>query len=438
MNAAVAPMKPQVEAKQVPEASEAASPKHISLSSADVARIRRDFPVLHQSANGHPLVYLDNGATTQKPNCVIDAMTEFYRHDYGTVRRGVYALSARATQRFEDVREQVARFLNAQSANEIVFTRGTTEAINLVAWGYGRAFVQAGDEIIISALEHHANIVPWQQVCLEKGATLKVIPVNDDGVLDMDAYVSLLSDRTKLVAVGHVSNSLGTINPIQYIIAKAHERGVPVLVDGAQGAPHCAVDVQAWDADFYVFSGHKIYGPSGIGVLYGKMSLLSKMVPYQTGGDMIQSVSFEKTTFAPPPRRFEAGTPPIVEVIGLGEALRYVSEIGMDAIGRYEHALLVESTEKLSAIPQVRIIGTAPEKAAVVSFVIDGVHPHDIGTLLDEEGIAVRAGHHCAQPVMERYGVPATARASFSFYNTPAEIDALVAGIHKIIQVFGE
>lgn len=406
-------------------------------SSFPVETIRKDFPVLHQEFYGRPLVYLDNAATTQKPNAVIDRMTRFYREEYGTVRRGVYALSEKATQAYEQARAHIARFINAPLSCEVILTKGTTEAINLVATSFGRPFVGAGDEVLISAIEHHANIVPWQQLCLEKGATLKVIPVNDAGELDMDAYVRLLSDKTKIVAVNHVSNALGTVNPIKFIIDKAHEQGIPVLIDGAQGISHIPVDVQALGCDFYAFSGHKLYGPSGIGVLYGRMKHLEAMTPYQFGGEMIESVTFEKTTFAKPPRKFEAGTPPIAEVIGLGEAVDYLSKIGMDAINTYENELLEYATERVAAIPSVRIIGTAENKASVLSFAIEGVHPHDIGTVLDREGIAIRAGHHCAQPVMDRFQVPATARASFAFYNRIDEVDRLVEGIETVIKVFG-
>lgn len=401
-----------------------------------VAKIRQDFPVLQEQVYGRPLVYLDNAATTQKPNAVIDRMSDFYRHEYGTVRRGVYALSEKATQAYEQARAKVSRFINAPISCEVLFTKGTTEAINLVATSYGRPFLSAGDEVIISAMEHHANIVPWQQLCLEKGATLRVIPMNDNGELLMDDYRALLNERTKIVAVNHVSNALGTINPIKRIIDLAHQAGAVVLIDGAQGVSHIPVDVQALDCDFYAFSGHKLYGPSGIGVLYAKLKHLDRMVPYQFGGEMIESVTFEKTTFAKAPRKFEAGTPPIVEVIGLGEAIDYLNRIGMAAIGAYEASLLTYATERLEAMPEVKIIGTAAHKASVVSFEIENVHPHDIGTLLDREGIAIRAGHHCAQPVMERFGVPATARASFSFYNTQEEIDKLVQGIGTVIKVF--
>ncbi len=402
----------------------------------DVQRIRADFPVLAQEVYGKPLVYLDNAATTQKPLAVIDRIHRYYSQENGTVRRGVYKLSEQSTLAFEESRRKVKELLNAPSQSEIIFTSGTTESINLVAHSYGRAFLKAGDEVLISAMEHHANIVPWQQVCAEKGARLVVAPINDAGEIVMTEFDRLLGPKTRLVAVGHVSNALGTINPVREIIEKAHALDVPVLVDGAQSAPHMPVDVQALDCDFYAFSGHKIYGPTGVGVLYGKMKYLDVMPPYQCGGDMIHSVSFEKTTFAKPPARFEAGTPAIAQVIGLGTAIDYVNGIGLEAIAAYEDELLRYATERLSAIPEVRIIGTAREKAAIVSFTIRGAHPHDIGTVLDREGIAVRAGHHCAQPVMERFGVPATARASFSFYNTREEIDALAQGIQSVIRLF--
>ncbi len=402
----------------------------------DVERIRADFPILKQKIHGHPLAYLDNAATTQKPLSVIERMTDFYMNEYATVRRGVYEMSARATIAYDEVREKVARFINAPSSSEIVFVRGTTEAINLVASGYGRPFVQAGDEVVISAIEHHANIVPWQQLCQEKGAVLKVIPVNDDGELDIEAYQALLTDKTRIVSVNHISNSLGTINPIKAMIDMAHQRGIPVLIDGAQSIQHMPIDVQALDCDFFAFSSHKIYGPTGIGVLYAKRQHLNAMVPYQTGGDMIESVTFEKTTFAKAPNKFEAGTPAIAEVIGLGAALDYINAVGYENIQPYEHHLLTYATQALLQIEGLRIIGNAREKASVISFVFDDIHPHDVGTLLDSRGIAVRAGHHCTQPVMERFHVPATTRASFSFYNTQQEIDALVDGLRMVTQVF--
>jgi cysteine desulfurase/selenocysteine lyase len=402
-----------------------------------VDRIRSDFPVLDQTVNGQPLVYLDNGATTQKPSAVIDAMADFLRHDYGTVRRGVYALSVKATQAYEGVRSQVARFMNAPSTEQIIFTKGTTEAVNLVATGYGAAFLKPGDEVVITQMEHHANWVPWQQVCLRTGATLKLAPITDEGVLDLDALAALLTPNTKLVAVTHVSNVLGTVNPIQQIVEMAHQHGAVVFVDGAQAAPHTAIDVQALGCDFYAFSGHKLYGPTGVGVLYGKTEHLLAMQPYQFGGDMIDTVSFEKTTFAKPPAKFEAGTPPITEVIGLGAALQYVTDLGLPAIAAHEHHLLTLATDALQALPGLRIIGTAPNKASVISFVLEDIHPHDVGTLLDGFGIAVRAGHHCAQPLMERFKVPATTRASFGIYNTERDIDALVAGIQRVQALFG-
>lgn len=402
----------------------------------DAVALRADFPTLRRTINGHPLVYLDNAATSQKPQAVIDRMNRFYTEEYSTVRRSIHLLSAEATRAYEATRRTAAQLLNAPESRRIIFTKGTTEGINLVAHGYGRKFVGEGDEIIISATEHHANIVPWQMLCEEKGARLRVIPVDDRGELILEAYEKLLTDRTKLVAVGHVSNALGTIHPVEDVIRLAHARGVPVLVDGAQAAPHMPVDVRALDCDFYVFSGHKACGPTGVGVLYGKAEWLERMNPFLGGGDMIESVTFEKTTYAPIPHKFEAGTPPIAEVIGLGTALEYLRRIGLEAIAAYEHELLERATARLAAIPGVRIIGTARRKAAIISFVVEGVHPHDLGTLLDQEGVAIRAGHHCAQPVMARYGVPATARASFAFYNLPSEVEALGAAVEKAIAVF--
>ncbi len=389
-----------------------------------------------QTVHGKPLVYLDNAATAQKPLAVIDRLNRFYRNEYATVHRGVYTMSQRATQEMEDVREKCRDFLNAKRQAEIIFVRGTTEAINLVAKGYGRKFFKAGDEIIISGLEHHANIVPWQQICKERQTVLKVIPVNDAGELILEEYKKLLSPRTKLVAVNHVSNALGTVNPIKEIAALAHEAGAVFLADGAQGITHKKVDVQDLGCDFYCFSGHKIYGPTAVGVLYGKLDLLSVMDPYQTGGEMIETVTFERTTFAKPPRRFEAGTPAIAEIIGLGAAIDYVRALGYERIAAHEDLLLAEATKKLSAIPGLRIIGTAREKASVVSFVMEAAHPHDIGTVLDQEGIAIRSGHHCAQPVMQRFGVPATARASFALYNTVGEVDTLVRALAKVKEIF--
>jgi cysteine desulfurase/selenocysteine lyase len=402
----------------------------------DVQRIRRDFPILAQQVHGKPLVYLDNAASAQKPHAVIDAVARFDSTDYANIHRGVHTLSQRATEAFEAARDRVQRLLNAADRKEIIFTRGTTESINLVAHSYARSTLNLGDEIVISAMEHHSNIVPWQMVCRERGAVLRVIPMNDDGELDLDAYEKILGPHTRLVAVVHVSNALGTVNPVRQMIEVAHRRGIPVLLDGAQAVPHLAVDVQALDCDFYAFSSHKLYGPSGVGVLYGKTAWLDAMPPYQGGGEMISAVTFEKTFYKGLPGKFEAGTPNITGVVGLGAAIDYVHGVGLDAVGAYEHELLAYATARLEAIPQVRIIGTAREKAGVVSFVIDGIHPHDIGTILDREGIAVRTGHHCAQPVMQRFAVPATTRASFAFYNTRAEVDALVAGIGKVLEVF--
>jgi cysteine desulfurase/selenocysteine lyase len=402
----------------------------------DVERVRRDFPALHQQVHGKPLIYLDNAATSQKPQVVIDALTAYYSRENSNVHRGVHLLSEKATQAYETGRACVQRFLNAADTREIVFVRGATEGINLVAASYGRTWVGAGDEIIISAIEHHSNIVPWQILCEEKGAVLRVIPVNDDGELLLDEYARLLGARTKFVAVGHISNALGTINPIEQMIEMAHRQGVPVLIDGAQAAPHLRVDVRALDCDFYVFSGHKTLGPTGIGVLYGKAEWLERMPPYQGGGDMIASVTFEKTTYNALPYKFEAGTPHIAGVIGLGVALDYLSGLGLDRVVAYERELLAYGTAALHAVPGVRIIGTARKKASVLSFVVDGVHAHDVGTILDHAGVAVRAGHHCAMPVMQRFGVPATVRASLAFYNTREELDALVAGLHDVRGIF--
>jgi cysteine desulfurase/selenocysteine lyase len=402
----------------------------------DVDKVREDFPVLKQRIHGKPLVYLDNAATAQKPFAVIDAIRKFHEVDCANIHRGVHELSQRSTAAYEETRSKAKRFLNARAKNELIFVRGTTEGINLVASSWGRKNVKEGDEIVISALEHHSNIVPWQMLCEEKGAKLRVIPMDDRGELLLDEYEKLLGPRTRMVAVGHVSNALGTINPVRQIIEMAHRAGALALIDGAQAAPHMKVDVQALDADFYTFSGHKVIGPTGIGILYGKARLLNAMPPYQGGGDMIKSVTFEKTIYADLPYKFEAGTPNIAGGIGLGAAFDYVTRIGLDNIAAYEHELLVYGTEALSRIPGLRILGTAREKAAVLSFVIEGIHPHDIGTVLDRQGIAVRTGHHCAQPVMERLGVPATTRASLAFYNTPAEIDALAAGLGKVKEIF--
>ena len=403
----------------------------------DVATVRRDFPVLAGTANGKPLVYLDNAATSQKPRQVIEALTRFYTEENANIHRGVYELSQRATLAYERARANIQRFLNAADPHEIVFVRGATEAINLVATTMTRSRLRREDEIVVSAMEHHSNIVPWQIACELTGARLRVIPMNEAGELDLEALAALLNERTRLVAVTHVSNSLGTINPVRTIARMAHDAGVPVLVDGAQAAPHLPIDVQDLGADFYAISGHKMFGPTGIGVLYGRTELLDDLPPYQGGGEMIRSVTFEETTYAPLPAKFEAGTPHIAGAIGLGAAVDYIRHLSWDWIEQHEHDLLAYATEALTAIPGVRIIGTAREKAAVLSFVMDGIHAHDIGTILDQEGIAIRAGHHCTQPVMERLGVPATARASFAFYNTRAEVDALAQGVAKVREVFG-
>lgn len=402
----------------------------------DVNRIREDFPILKQQIRGKPLVYLDNAASAQKPQVVIDTLSRFYSTSYANIHRGIHWLSERSTEAYESTRANVQCFLGAAEASEILFVRGTTEAINLVAQTYGRTHVRAKDEILISTMEHHSNIVPWQMLCEATGAVLRIAPINDDGELLLDEFERLLTPRTKLAAIAHVSNVLGTINPIRRIVELAHRYNVPVLVDGAQAVPHLAVDVQTLDCDFYAFSGHKLFGPTGVGVLYGKAALLETMPPYQGGGHMIQSVTFEKTTYNKVPDRFEAGTPNIVGVVGLGAAIDYVSEIGPEAIAAYERELSTYAASVISRIPGVRLIGTAKEKTGVLSFVVDRIHPHDLGTILDNEGIAIRAGHHCAQPLMSRFGVPATARASLAFYNTKEEIDALTAGIQKAIEFF--
>jgi cysteine desulfurase / selenocysteine lyase len=402
----------------------------------DVAALRADFPILAQTVHGKPLVYLDNAASSQKPTSVIEAEREVYETYYANVHRGVHTLSMRSTDAFEEARVKVQRFVNAVSATEVIFTRGTTESINLVAQTYGRRHVGPGDEVLVTGLEHHSNIVPWQLLCEEKGARLRVATLADDGSVRMDEFDTLLGPRTRLVAVAHVSNALGTVNPVRRMIERAHARGVPVLIDGAQAVPHLAVDVRALDCDFYAFSSHKMYGPSGVGVLYGKRELLAAMPPWQGGGDMILSVSFEKTTYNELPYKFEAGTPNIAGVIGLGAAVDYLSSAGLDRVAAHEHDLLAYGTERLREVPRLRLVGTAPEKAAVLSFVIEGLHPHDIGTVLDYEGVAVRTGHHCAQPVMERYKVPATTRASMALYNTRDEIDVLVGGLQKAVEMF--
>jgi cysteine desulfurase / selenocysteine lyase len=412
--------------------SAAARPK----AAFNITAIRKDFPILARRVHGKPLVYLDNAATTQKPLAVIDAEREVYEHSYANIHRGVHLLSVEATDAYEKAREKVRDFLNAAESKEIVFTRGTTEAINLVAATYGRQNLGSGDEVLITAMEHHSNIVPWQLLCAETGGTLRVGPMNERGELLLEEFGRLLSDRTKIVAVPHVSNALGTLNPIREIVRMAHQRGIPVLVDGAQAVPRMPVDVREMDCDFYALSGHKMYGPSGIGVLYGKARHLSAMPPYQGGGDMIASVTFEKSTWNVLPYKFEAGTPNIAGAITLGTAVDYVMALGMEAIARHEDSLLASATERIAAIPGLRIIGTARKKAGVLSFTIEGVHPHDIGTVLDREGVAVRTGHHCAQPVMDFFKVPATARASFGLYNSPEDVDALVAGIGQVQRMF--
>jgi len=403
----------------------------------DVTKIREDFPILKRKVHGKPLVYLDNAATTQKPMLVVDTLHAYYTAENSNVHRGIHFLSEQATTAYEGARAKAKGFLDASDTREIVFVRGTTEAINLVAQSYGRAFIKQGDEIIISAMEHHSNIVPWQILCEQVGAMLRVIPINHDGELLMNEFERLLNEKTKFVSVAHVSNALGTVNPVKEIVQMSHRLGVPVLLDGAQAAPHMKVDVQELDCDFYAFSGHKVYGPTGIGILYGKARLLEAMPPYQGGGDMISLVTFEKTHYNELPYKFEAGTPHIAGVIGLGAAIDYVNAIGMEGISAHERELLAYATGELSPIAGLRIIGTAREKAGVLSFVLEGVHPHDIGTVVDREGVAIRAGHHCAMPVMQRFGVPATARVSFGLYNTKEEVDGLVKAIHKVIQVFG-
>ena len=402
----------------------------------DIERIRADFPILTLEVKGKPLVYLDNAASSQMPQQVIDRLVRYQSTQHANINRAVHTLSELATNEFEAARRKLQHFIHAREEREVIFTSGTTDAINLVMHGYGRKFIGPGDEIVLTTLEHHSNIVPWQMLAEEKGATIRVVPVNDAGELLIDDYEKLFNERTKFVSLTHVSNALGTINPVKQMIAFAHARGVPVLVDGAQAAPHMQVDVQDLDCDFYAFSGHKLCGPTGIGILFGKAALLESMQPFKGGGDMILSVTFEKTTYNTIPHKFEAGTPPIAAAIGLGAAVDYLSAIGMDAIAAHEGALLDYATEQMGRLPGVRIIGTASHKAAVLSFAVDGVHPHDIGTLLNFEGVAVRTGHHCAQPVMQRFKVPATTRASFAFYNSMAEVDALIAGIRAAQKVF--
>lgn len=406
-------------------------------TSLDINKIRADFPILAEKIRNKPLVYLDNAATCQKPQAVIDSIVHLYSHDYANVHRGVHTLSVRSTDKFEGARTKVKDFINAASDKEIIFVRGATEAINLVAQTYGKANIKAGDEILITAMEHHSNIVPWQMLCEQTGAILKVAPINLQGELIYAEFEKLLSDKTKLVSVVHMSNALGTINPVKQMIAAAHAKGIPVLLDGAQAIPHMVVDVQDLDCDFYVFSGHKLYGPAGIGVLYGKQALLEAMPPYQGGGDMIRKVTFEETEYNTLPYKFEAGTPSIADVVGLGAAIDYLNAIGMNKIAAYEAELLDYATEKAKQIKGLRIIGEAEHKGAILSFVLDKIHPHDIGTMLDSLGIAIRAGHHCAMPVMDFFKVPATARASFAMYNTKEEIDVLMKGIESLIEVFG-
>ncbi len=415
----------------------AANPENTPIPAYDVARVRADFPILGTTVHGHPLVYLDSAASSQRPRAVLRAIEHYETHSHANVHRGVHALSQAATAAFEGARERVRRFVNAASVREVVFVRGTTEAINLVAQSYGRPRFRPGDEILITALEHHANIVPWQMVCEQTGAVLKVAPINRRGELEFDEYLKLLSPRTRLVGTAHVSNALGTVLPVKRIVQAAHAAGAVVLVDGAQAVPHIPVDVQALGADFYTFSGHKLYGPTGIGVLYAREELLAAMPPWQGGGDMILTVSFEKTTYNELPYRMEAGTPNISGAVGLAAAMDYVESLGIEAIAAHEDRLLQRATEELSRIPGITLIGTAAHKASVLSFTMQGVHPHDLGTILDSQGVAVRTGHHCAMPVMTFFGVPATARASFGCYNDAADVAALVQALHKVREVFG-
>ena len=411
--------------------------KHAAGAPYDIARIRADFPILHRPVRGKRLAYLDNGASAQKPRAVIDTISRVYETEYANVHRGVHYLSQKATDAMEAAREKARAFLNALETREIIFVRGATEGINLVAHSFVRRFMKPGDEIVIATFEHHSNIVPWQIARDDRGIVLRVAPIDDNGELIVSEFEKLITARTKLVAIAHVANALGTITPVEDVIRIAHARGAKVLLDGCQAVPHLAVDVRALDCDFYVFSGHKLYGPSGVGILYGKADLLEAMPPYQSGGEMIEIVTFEKTTYAPLPFKFEAGTPHIAGTVGLGAAIDYVTGLGLDNIGAHEHALLDHATRALAALNNVRIIGAAPNKAAIVSFVVDGVHPHDVGTILDQEGVAVRTGHHCAQPVMDRFDVPATVRASFGLYNTHEDIDQLIAGLHTVQRIFG-
>lgn len=412
------------------------APGDASPAPLDVARIREDFPILAMQVRGKPLVYLDNAATSQKPRSVIDALERYYERENGNIHRGVHYLSEKATELYDLTREAARHFFNARHAHEIIFTRGATEGINLVAASFGQAFVKAGDEIVISAMEHHSNIVPWQLLCERMGAVLKVIPVSDAGELDLEAYRALLTERTRLVAIVHISNALGTINPVAEIARLAHEAGAAVLVDGAQSAPHARVDVQAIDCDFFTCSGHKMLGPTGASILYGKEAWLERMPPWMGGGDMIEHVSLERSTWARLPSKFEAGTPSIGDVVAYRHAFEYLEQVGMERVAAHERALLAYATERVQDVPGVRLVGTARHKAGVLSFVMDCAHPHDIGTILDGEGIAVRAGHHCAQPLMRRYGLSSTARASFALYNTRDEVDALVSALHRVREVF--
>jgi cysteine desulfurase / selenocysteine lyase len=422
-----------------PIVDDSAIPRHraspltrLPASPLNIERIREDFPILRQRIRGKRLVYLDNAATSQKPQAVIDAITRFYTVENANIHRGVHYLSEQATAAYDQVRETVARFLNARSSSEIIFTRGTTDGINLVAQSYARTFLKAGDEILITGMEHHSNLVPWQLVCEQTGAVLRAAPISDAGELDMDGFARLLSDRTRFVSVVHLSNALGTINPVKQVIRLAHARGIPVLVDGAQSAPHLHVDVQELDCDFFAFSGHKVFGPTGVGVLYGRESLLDRMPPYQGGGDMIATVTLERSTWAPLPSKFEAGTPMIAQVVGLGAALEYVNHVGLERIVEWEQQLLSYATASITQVEGTRVIGTARNKASVLAFIMEGIHPHDVGTILDDEGVAIRAGHHCAQPVMQRFNVPATARASFAFYNTCEEVDVLTRSLLRV------
>ncbi|WP_426749175.1 SufS family cysteine desulfurase [Myxococcus sp. Y35] len=406
------------------------------MSGFDVKQVREDFPILHQEVRGRPLVYLDSAATAQKPRAVIDALVRFYQHDNANVHRGVHVLSERATEAYEGARETVRRFINARDAKEIVFVRGTTEAINLVAQTYGRKHIGAGDEVLITQMEHHANIVPWRMLCEQTGAVLKVIPVDDRGELVLDAVDALLTERTRLLAVTQVSNALGTVAPVKELTRRAHAKGIPVLVDGAQAVTHFPVDVQDLGCDFYAFSGHKMFGPTGIGVLYGRKELLDAMPPYQGGGDMILSVTMEKVTYNRVPYRFEAGTPNLEGAVGLAAAIRYLESLGMENVAAHDRELLAYATRALESVPGLRLVGTAREKSGVLSFLLGDIHPHDVGTILDREGICIRTGHHCAQPVMQHFKVPATSRASLALYNTREDVDALVRGLHKVLEVF--